>query len=301
MTNITRHAESLSPQAGQPVTKEESNKGRSMVERTKRLIAPILVISSLTSTAAAQVSPPAAPVENKEAKAQPTTAPSAPVKVEEEGATKFSGVASTGIQYVSTGYRKGSNLKVQLNLPKLGPVTPSVAAQLNSAGTTGLVPALSANASVSLPVASREKPQPAYFAVNPVLGIGAQFVMAGLDNEKTTDFLALPYVSATLNFPTYATLDSESGTYFTFNPSINYLRYIRSSDYGLKVDDKNADGTPDFMRPKTQFYFGVTTGVTFDDNTTFINTGLYYDPFDPSLEKSDGTSVFGYLNIGRSF
>lgn len=284
MTNRISKVESSSTQSERPVTFEQLKKN-ALVEKARRLIAPILAISSLTSTATAQtIAPTSAPVENKQA------APS-----------KFTGVASVGIQYVATGYRKGSNLRLQLNAPKVGPVTPSVTAQLNSASTTGLWPALSANASMSLPIVSRKENQPAYLAVNPVFSAGVQFGMAGLDSEKTTDYLVLPYYSATLNVPLFATLDPATKSYFTFTPSANYFRYIRTSDYGLKVDDKNADGKPDFMRPKQQLYFGVTTGITFDNNKSFINTSVYHDPFDPSLEKSNGKSIFGYLNIGRNF
>jgi hypothetical protein len=196
------------------------------------------------------------------------------------------GQVSVSTPYLSTTYRKGGSFKLQLNGSKLGPATPSLAATLLTNNNHAVFPMLQINA------AGNAGPFSA------LVSAGVQGFLSGLDNPKTIDILAVPFVSGSVSLPLHFGIDSERVNSLTLTPSAHFMRYMRGSDIPLKIDDKNGDGKPDFTRPVQQLYFGFTGGATFDKN--FINTSIFCDPIDPTI-KSGALSIWGTLNAGRSF
>jgi hypothetical protein len=271
---------------------------RDIVYATRHFVAPVIIISALTSPAMAQTktSGPAQAQVQPQPQSQPQVSGAVDATPNSSSDDfKISGTASASAQIFSSSWRKASNFRLQLNGPKWGPITSSV-----SALTTGYIYALGLGAGASLPVASRGEGKPAYFAINPAIGAGIEAEFFGINDEETSQMVIIPSVSASLSTPVIATLDSGSSTYFTFSPSVNFVRYIRSNDVELKIiADSDGDGEPDYKIPKQQLYFGVTTGVVYDKN--FLSTSVYYDPFDPSVKDAHGRAVFAYLNIGRNF
>lgn len=208
------------------------------------------------------------------------------------------GSISLATPYVSTTYRKAGGFSFRLDAPKLGPVTPSATATLLGNNAGALFPSAQLNLASRVAIISRNRGKSPLLALDPVVSAGVQGFATGLDNPKTTDYIAAPFVSGSLGLPVSVDIDSEKDTLLTITPSVNFARYLRGNDISLKMDDKNGDGKPDFTRPVQQFYYGLTAGMNFDKN--FIGASLFCDPSDPTV-KSGAQSVWGLLSAGRKF
>jgi hypothetical protein len=213
---------------------------------------------------------------------------------------RLNGSVSSSVQYLTTTYRKGHVFNVRLNAPKLGPIVPS--ADLSVSGLNAcFVPGVQVNMGANLDLASRPDGEPAYLAVNPSVNTGLAYYMTGLDQEKTTDYIPVPYASANLGLPIALSLDDKKSNYFSIIPSVSYKRLLRTTDLPLKIFDSDGDGTPDQMIPRHQFALGIAAGLLFDNKKTYLGANLNYDPLDPWMKKSGGVSLFGNLTISRNF
>ncbi len=245
--------------------------------RFNALVGSLMLASAIASTAEAQEKPKANP-----------------------DSYHLSGAVSSSLQYLTTTYRKGHLFNVRLNAPKLGPIVPSGDISVSGLNAS-FVPGVQLNLGANLELASRPVGEPAYLAVNPSVNAGLSYYMTGLDKKETSDFIPVPYASANLGLPMALSLDDKKANYFTITPSVSYKRLLRTSDLPLKIYDSNGDGTPEFLIPQHQLSLGLAAGLLFDNKKTFIGANLNYDPLDPLMKKTGGTSLWGNFTVSRSF
>ena len=218
-----------------------------------------------------------------------------PLETQASEPVEIHGSLTLAQSILSNTYRKGTAVTATVNGPQVGPAKPGLTFAVPTNGANALFPSAQVDLSLPIPILPKKEASPSLSLI-PKVSVGLQAFLTGLDKEASSETQAHPFLKAQLAASLALPLSHK--TDFLFTPYANGLWYPGIDGVTLKMDDKDLDGQPDFVRPNTELTFGATTGIAFDG--TNLTTSWNIDPFDPTLE--DGVnSMWGTLNIGRQF